>query len=294
MKLNVVTLSDKNYLSKGLALYESLIETNSEFTLHYLCLDSESYSKLKDLSLENIRVYSADELISKDSTLESLKVSNYWYFCMTCASYFMNHLFELGFQEITYADSDILFYRSVNELIESFGEDSQIAIFRHRQFPMGIPRWQGWFNVGVMHFKNEKFGRKVLRWWSDCVLNRKHPELSTCGDQKYLDKFPEMCPSEFIFIDDGVGHGAPWHWQTLDLSDIHENLTVGFEGNKQKYFFTHFSQFSYDLKKMEYTASTQHHEYLPLSEYNSNPNLKKIYDDYFRKIIAVNNKYRIQ
>ena len=53
--ITITTLSDKNYLLKGIALYESLIETTKgEFTLHYLCLDDFTYDKLYELKLPHL------------------------------------------------------------------------------------------------------------------------------------------------------------------------------------------------------------------------------------------------
>ena len=35
---NICTVSDNNYLIKGLTLYESLKESSKDFILHYLCI----------------------------------------------------------------------------------------------------------------------------------------------------------------------------------------------------------------------------------------------------------------
>ena len=52
MKYNCCTLSDYNYLLKGLVLYDSLEKHNKEdFRLYYLCLDQKTYDKLKELNL---------------------------------------------------------------------------------------------------------------------------------------------------------------------------------------------------------------------------------------------------
>lgn len=293
MELNVITLSDYNYLVKGLSLYRSLVQSNSDFKLHYLCLDQQSYEKLRSLSLEGVIPYSAEEIAKNDPTLNNIRTTDYWFFCMASASYFMNYLMNNGVNEMTYADSDIYFHRSVNELVELFGE-KEIAIFRHRQFPLEFPRPEGWFNVGVVHFKNGKFGRKTLQWWSDAVLNRRYPELATCGDQKYLDRFPEMCPDEAIYADGEVGHGAPWQWQVLDLSTIEKDGCITFEGTRQKYFFSHFSQFSVDFNKDTYIPSTMHHIYTPLEDYEKNEVLKRLYQNYFNELKKTRIEYGLK
>jgi len=77
---HLAAVSDKNYLIKGLTLYESLIAKSNDFILHYLLIDQEVYEKCKKLENENLKFYSASELIKKDTTLSLLKEKSYKYF----------------------------------------------------------------------------------------------------------------------------------------------------------------------------------------------------------------------
>lgn len=289
MNIQINTLSDYNYLTKGLTLYRSLLKTNSNFTLNYLCLDIKTYDKLVSLNLDLIKPFLVDEIIKDDETAKVLRENNKWLFCMSMASYFSNYLLKNGANSTTYIDSDIYFHKSINEMHELF-QEKEIAIFRHRQFPLDKPRPEGWFNVGVVFFRNSKFGKRVLEWWSDAVVKQKFPELATCGDQKYLDRFIEMCPEELIFLDKGIGHGAPWQWQLYNLNGFENDGMIEYEGQRQPLFFTHFSQFSSDFEKDSYIPSTMHHIYTPLDEYKKG-NLKKIYDDYFSELKITKNLY---
>lgn len=290
MKLQLTTVSDYNYLVKGLTLYRSLKETGSDFNLNYLCLDEKSYNYLNELCLESVTPYFVDDLISSDEVAKRLQASDRWYFCMTMASYFSKHIMDNGAESVIYIDSDIYFHKNLNLMVEEFGE-KEIAIFRHRQFDSEKPRPEGWFNVGVVYFKNKKFGKKILSWWSDSVLHRKHPELSTCGDQKYLDMFSQMCPEDVIYLDGNIGHGAPWQWQLYELDRFTTTGTINYRGEKQILYFTHFSQFSSDLDGNRYIPSTMHHIYTPLQTYVTDVNLKAIYDRYFEELKTTNRIY---
>ena len=285
---HLATVSDKNFLIKGLTLYESLIAKNNDFILHYLLIDQEVYENCKKLENENLKFYSASELIKKDTALNLLKEKSYKYFCWSLASYFSNYLLENNDFDITYIDSDIFFHQDIKILMDEIG-DNQIGIFRHRQFPLNFNRPEGFYNVGVVHFKNKEHGKSVLKWWSDAVLHMKYPHLSTCGDQKYLDEFPNMCPRDYIFIDGNIGHGAPWQWQLYDFSDYENDGTIIWDGNKQKLSFSHFSQFVFN--EDSYIPSTQHHMYTPLSSYKEISGLKLIYDDYYNKLKEIKVKY---
>jgi hypothetical protein len=271
---NLCTVSDINYLHQGLALYDSLRKTSKEFTLHYLCLDTETYNIISKLD-SDIQAHHIRDLLAKDDELVNIKNGNYSYFCWLLASYFSNVLLP-KYADITYIDSDIYFHRDIQLIFDEIGT-RDVGIFRHRQFPLDSPRPEGYYNVGVVHFKNTPAGRGTLSWWADAVLNKRYPDLSTCGDQKYLDHFPNIC--ETLYVDENIGHGAPWQWQVYELLD--GNRLV-WEGQTQDLVFTHFSSFR--LTKSSYIPSVQHRGFTPASEYTTNKNLKAIYDEYYSQI----------
>lgn len=286
--INICTVSDINYLIKGLTLYESLVEYSKNFKLHYLCIDDASYEKLKPYTSDSLIPYNINDLVNNDIILSELRIKNYKYFCWSLASYFTNYLMNKNIGDITYIDSDILMHDDIQTILDAIG-DKQIGIFRHRQFPLGIDRPEGYYNVGVTHFKNDVISKQILNWWADAVLNQKYPHLSTCGDQKYLDEFPNMCPERLIFIDGEIGHGAPWQWQLFDFSDYEKDGSIIWEGRKQKLIFSHFSQFI--MGENSYTPTTMHFPYTPLNYYTGISGLKTIYDDYFSKLKLTKDKY---
>jgi hypothetical protein len=284
--INVCTVSDINYLIKGLTLYESLFEHSEGFILHYLCIDEESYQKLKKFECESLVAYNVNDLLNEDNQLMTLKNENYRYFCWTLASYFSNYLMNKNLGNIIYIDSDILFHHDLNIVLEAIGE-KEVGIFRHRQFNTSRP--EGFFNVGVVYFKDSEISRRVLSWWADAVLFQKYPNLATCGDQKYLDEFQNMCPDDLIFMDGEIGHGAPWQWQLYDFSSYTTDGCITWGDKKQKLLFSHFSQFV--MEENTYIPSTQHHIYTPLNSYAAIPGLKYIYDDYYNKLKNIKIKY---
>jgi hypothetical protein len=285
---NICTVSDIKYLYQGLALFESLSKSEN-ITLHYLCIDQISYDILKNIKNNKLIIYNINDLLNNDNNSINLKNSDYRYFCWSLASYFSNHLLSKNVGDsITYIDSDIYFHEKIELLFESFSK-KDVGIFRHRQFSLSISRPEGHYNVGVVYFKNSDIGKNVLNWWSDAVLHKKYPHLSTCGDQKYLEEFPRMCSN--IFIDGEIGHGAPWQWQLFNFDNYENDGTIIWEGKKQKLIFSHFSQFNYNLENDTYLPSSQHHIYTPLTMYTENKGLKIIYDDYFNKIKKTYIKY---
>jgi hypothetical protein len=289
--IDICTTSDTNYLIKGLTLYESLLIFTKNFRLHYLCIDELSYNKLIQYSSDTLIVYNIHNLLVNDSKLELLKNTDYRYFCWSLASYFTNYLMKNKIvDEITYIDSDILFYDDLRVILNAI-DFKEVGLFRHRQFDLTSNRPEGWFNVGVLHFKRGDVGQDLLNWWADAVLNQKYPHLATCGDQKYLDQLLSMVPEDTIFIDGNIGHGAPWLWQLYDLSTYVNDGCITWGDKKQKLVFTHFSQFV--MCDVTYIPSTQHHIYTPIANYNTVFGLKIIYDDYYNRLIKIKLKYNI-
>jgi len=281
----ICTVSDINYLTKGLTLYESLLKNTNNFVLHYLCIDDKTYNKIVRFDSSTLKIYNLKDLLLNDESLNKLKTSQYNYFCWSLSSYFSNFLLHKLNKDITYIDSDIYFHQSLDIILDEIG-DRDVGIFRHRQFPMESYRPEGLFNVGVVHFKCSDLGIKTSDWWKDSVLHKKHPEYATCGDQKYLDYFPILCPKESIYIDVNIGHGAPWMWQLYNFID---KDTIMWGDLKQKLIFTHFSQFEYDEKT--YVPSTMHHIYTPLNMYKEIKELKEIYDEYYYNLKVTEKKY---
>ena len=183
---HICTVSDINYLDKGLALYESLKANTEDFVLHYLCIDDKSFNKLKQFESQSLKPYHVETYLESDTNLKLLKDSEYRYFCWSLASYFTNKLLQTDIDAITYIDSDIYFHKDFGIVLDEIG-DREIGMFRHRQFPLSTPRPEGHYNVGVVHFKKTNVGKRLCAWWADAVLNKRHPEYATCGDQKYLE-----------------------------------------------------------------------------------------------------------
>ena len=131
---HIITLSDHNYIINGMCLYDSLLKTSKDFVLHYLCLNDETYDKLKSLNIENLKCYSMDEL-SKDPDFETLKANNesrpidssdgqshfHWALASFFSGYLMNN-YQLP--HVLYVDSDIVFYQDVQTVFDAMGSKS--------------------------------------------------------------------------------------------------------------------------------------------------------------------------
>ena len=292
------TLSDWNFLAKGLALYESLQETSKNtFTLYYLCLDKRSYDKLwlikSELDTDNGIIIPVC-LEKFEETNPELKVARadraYNEYCWTLASYFCNYLIANNI-DITYIDSDIFFYADIDMFFKEIGNKS-VGLIAHRHNLVGDR--DGAYNVGVIYFRKDKAGRDTLSWWSDAVLNKKFPHLRSCGDQKYLEEFiPRFGAENICVVDETIGHAAPWNYRLYVWDKITEGKIVW--GNKEQILlFSHFSRMSYNLISAEinFTSGTYLDHTLSGQVFNI-PQVKKLYVDYFMRLKKIHEKWLI-
>jgi hypothetical protein len=295
--ITITTLSDKNYLLKGIALYESLIETTKgKFTLHYLCLDDFTYDKLYELKLPHliphkIIKYENDKdfktLISNTKYIEN----GFCSYCFALASFFTNDIMEsLKTKGVFYIDSDIILYEDIEKIINSH-KNKSVGIHLHKHVPIG--HHVGGYNVGVIYFKNNDIGRNVLKWWRDCVLdikNKWYVPYGRVGDQAYLEAFEPLFGKENIFVfDDEIGHAAPWNFNMITHLG---NRGMVWNGEKQLIHFIHFSQFTPNFKNNSYNIDRDGGKTWGISQLN-NVHIKEFYDDYYNRLKNVKIKYKL-
>ena len=290
------TLSDWNFLAKGIALYESLQATSSEeFVLYYLCLDKRSFGLLwllKDklnTGKGRLQPVSLEKLEKEDPALQAAKADRpYNQYCWTLASYFCNHIIHQD-ADVTYIDSDIFFYKDIDFFFKEV-DNKSVGIIAHRHNHVG--HTDGAYNVGVVYFKNDKVGRECLYWWADAVLTKKYPELQTCGDQKYLEQFiPRFGAENVCVVDQTIGHAAPWNYRLYGWDKLAEG-TILWGGKEQPLIFNHFSRLSYDLAKEEINfTSGQYNDHTLGGQVFNIPQVRKLYVDYFLKLKEIHGKY---
>lgn len=218
------TLFDSNYLPKGLALYESLKRHSSEpFKLYVLPLDQATHETLRNLNLLNVELVDRDDF---ERTMrwqphgEGLKENRtHAEYCWTCASNLVEQLLLLKrLPEMTYLDADLFFFSDPSPVFKEIGKRS-IAITPH-QFPDNKekPRLlkSGFFNVGFVSFKRTPKGMRCLLQWAAQVRKRCSAEVG-CGDQVYLDSWPQEFGEEVAVLGIGVNMG-PWNLSAHDVS----------------------------------------------------------------------------
>lgn len=271
--MNFCTHCDINYLSKGLAMYQSLKERCGKFTLYWLCNDDKTWEILIKLNHHDILPVKLSDLEASYTELRTAKNnSNYG----NAYEQYMWSLTPMWIDEVLrgfvhknewlfYIDADVYLFDDPQKIIDKAGNRS-ICLHTHRFTPPYKDIDTGWYNVGLMGFKNDPVGRKISSKWLEWMRdphNEYAKQYGTCGDQKYVECFfKETAESNIYVFDEDFLHGAPWCCNDIAGKDI------------LMFHFSHFTRTDTgysDNVKGEWRP-TRH------------GNVKRIYDDYFEKI----------
>lgn len=217
---NYCTLFDSNYLTRGLAMYESLKQNSDEFHLYIFAFDDRSNELLRKLNLEFVTIISLKEF--EDDELLALKSSrSTGEYCWTCTPSIIKYsIEEFNLGNCTYLDADLYFFSNPKVLIEEMGEKS-VLITEHRytsEYDQSAT--SGIYCVQFMTFKNDSNGMKVLNWWRKscnawCYARFEDGKF---GDQKYLDDWTTRF--EGIHVLKSLGGGlAPWNIQQYKMEE---------------------------------------------------------------------------
>jgi hypothetical protein len=216
--LNFCTLFNSGYLSRGLALYQSLERNCDDFHLYVFAFDDVCFQFLSDAEFKHLTVISLREF--EDERLLSIKSTrSQGEYCWTCtASTIRYAITKFNLDQCTYLDADLYFYSNPKVLLDELGSNS-VMITEHRYTAAYDQSLEsGRYCVQFMTFNNDEKGMKVLeRWRNDCIdWCYARIEDGKFGDQKYLDTWTQEF--EGVHEMEHLGGGvAPWNMQQFEF-----------------------------------------------------------------------------
>jgi len=285
--LNFITLYDKNYMSRGIVLYESLKKHCPGFEMYVLAMDDVAASYLPSLGYDNLKVITVADIKEMYPVLVRLeKERTRGEFSWTLSSFSIQYaLRKFNLDSCIYVDADTCFYNNPELLLKECGEKS-VLITEHNYTPeYDQSATSGKFCVQFMYFKNNSDGNKVLEYWrSKCeewCYNRM--EDGKFGDQKYLDDW-ESRFEEIVYNCRNIGCGvAPWNIQKYDISVENDTYFVTERVTKIKkpVIFFHYHALL-EIAERKWV----------LSQYRLAENDKKLFfEPYIKELYKIEEKY---
>lgn len=284
---NFCTLFDSNYISRGLALFESLKKTTPDFHLYVIAFDEDCYQFLKKNPETGLTVISLAAF--EDEKLKQVKPTRTAAeYCWTCTPSVILYCIEkFNLPSCTYVDADMIFYDNPGILLKEMRDES-ILITEHRYTKdYDVSDTHGIFCVQFMYFKNDENGMKALVWWRDRCLEWCYAYLEDgkFGDQKYLDDWTERFQGVHVLQYPG-GALAPWNIQQYGVDSSNGQLFITEIKTSLRYpiIFYHFHGLRFfSDEKVACCAAL----------YQLNGEVKDlIYFPYIRRLIEIGNQVR--
>lgn len=267
---NFCTLFNSAYLTRGLALYRSLIRHLPDAHLYVVTFDNKSFETLNSLNLPNLTAIRLEDF--EDNELLRIKPTRTLteYCWTTTPSVILYCIKKFNLSSCTYVDADIYFYSSPLPLLQELTLNESVSLTLHN-YSEGHDQTttSGKFCVQFMTFKNDQKGLHVLNWWRDrCIewcYNR--VEDGKFGDQKYLDDWEQRF--EGIKVLRNIGSGiAPWNFERFKAIKEDSEVQITNNGTRGKLVFFHFHSLKFFKKFISissYPIPENYHEivYLP-------------------------------
>lgn len=220
------TVFDQKYFPQALTMIES-VEARTSLLIEWnvLALTKDCYESI--LRFENSRnwnVFQIEEI--EDNEFRALADTRPWReFCWTAASVFLRYVaLKTENSFVGYIDADCYFFNDIQIQLEDMG-DSSVLIYEHN-FSLDRQSWiakSGKYNVGLILGKTNSDFALCLERWREQVIEEcvNVPELGKCGDQTYLNDWPERYP--FVKISKRRGAClAPWNLNNFSQVFIEE------------------------------------------------------------------------
>ena len=279
------TLFNWLYLPQGIALYRSLERTVSgQFTLYVLCMDDYTLAALRSLDLPNLRPIPVSE-IENDALRAVRDKRTIGEYCWTCTTPLLRHVIAQQAAEavVSYVDADLRFFSDPSIVLAEMGNGS-IYVHEHNFAPehAELQMVSGRFNVGLVAFRNNEEGRTCLEKWSaqcldQCVID---PAAGLCGDQGYMNEWPDLYPGLIISGNAGVGL-APWNVSKHKLASDRRGVSV----DGTPVVFYHYHSLAMLRPRFGFKPTG-----LVSGNYSLGPDvIKSVYEPYVKELWSISN-----
>lgn len=277
------TLFNIKYLSRGLAMCQSLLEQDKKAYIYILTLDKITFEILINYKLPNANIILLDDF--EDQELLRIKPSRtLGEYCWTITpSLILYCLKKYNLLQVCYVDADLYFYHNPSVLVEE-AAGKAILLSPHRYTEKyDQTKTSGIYCVQFMNFRNNPEGLEALIWWRNACIewcyNRIEP--NRFGDQKYLDDWPSRFKS--VHILEHLGGGvAPWNIQQYEFFSKSEKI-FKLKSRKSEIFDLVF----YHFHGVKFYSNGQ----VDLGGYYLDSKLKNmIYLPYVKKILDIDNQ----
>lgn len=253
MKHNIVfTIVAKNYLPLAFVQGNTLKSLNPDVDYRILLADESD-----DLDLQELPYHVDDLNVLQLKDIRQLAFKyNITEFCTAVKPYYIDFLFNQGYDKVIYADPDVCFFSSPRPIFTEL-ETNSIVVTPHFITPelkyTGTITEQlllhvGVFNLGFIGVANTSRCRHFIKWWQDRLHTMAYQDKIEAlhTDQKWIDLVPVFYGPELHISYDIGRNMAFWNLHERKLINLAKNtyeVENRFDGTKTPLMLFHFAGF---------------------------------------------------
>lgn len=236
----------RDYIHRGLMLYDSLKKYDKDFVFIIICLSNEVKELLNLMELDNTILLTMKQIENADQELLATKSQrNDKEYIWTSKASILLYIFEnfIEFNHVIWLDSDIVFYSDAQPIIKELDKCS-ILLTRERFKGKNqkLDNVFGIFNTGLMGFRRnnrvikciKEFREECIEWCYDYIVQGKW------SDQMYVNKWPRKYSKVRIIENVGI-NVTGWNIQKTEVSKRDNSIYI----NDSKLVFYHYSGFRF-------------------------------------------------
>lgn len=212
---SLVTLFDKNYALRGLALIRSLDRVGIDYVMWVVALDEYVEELFEVLDHNRVRVIPLSDI--ETPALEAAKGNRssaeyYW----TLSPFVFDAVFDRSphSEVVTYVDADLWFRQSPEHALTEFESSSaSILITEHAYHPaFDATEKSGRFCVQFLSARRGRSDEILSKWQQQCLdWCFAYPDNGRFGDQGYLNEWPSRYGSRVAIARPEAMFQGPWN-----------------------------------------------------------------------------------
>lgn len=211
-----VTLFDSRFLPFGLALHASLQGLIPHAQLWVICMDELVEQQIAKLGLNNLATIALSSMETDE--LRTVKPTRtLGEYCWTITPFVAQAVFDRteDAKRVTYLDSDLFFFNNPVRFFQEFEASGKHVLITEHAYAPELDRTEksGRFCVQFMTVRRTQGGLDVMKWWQDRCIEWCFDRLEDgkFGDQKYLDQWPTLFPTQVHILSQVDQTLAPWN-----------------------------------------------------------------------------------
>ncbi len=286
----VLTICSANYLAHARSLGDSVREHNPGF--HFVIglvdrmpegLDAGYLEPFEVIPVEHLNLRQLDQMVRKYNIVE---------LSTALKPFYMDFLYERDqmVDVVIYLDPDILVCGSFASLLDKLKnynivvtphsctyDDTAVNIHYEK-----IMLWAGVYNLGFLATSRSDETAAFLKWWQIRLQDHCFYRPGVAGsflDQLWMGLVPLYFRRVYVETDPGYNM-CYWNHFERRLSLRNGNYLVN---DHHDLIFFHFSGYKPEMPDLSVSRATE-----PISSFIERPDLRPIYDDYRRRLLARN------